>query len=550
MAKRVKVAGISGNTVITADGQRLRIIGNARPGGYVYTDGVVAYGYSLPGAIIKKPAKRIPTGYPLYDVGGYYDEHWRYLGYLQKPYNDDVTLFDFDNLENPVLHWYGRPAFFNDGENFYSLRGSWENPVLYSSASKKKQDLQGRKLFLGYIPGLGQVWQSGNLCETFSNIAAKTYRDYEYDYEHKSGKHYRYYYMCDKQSNTPGQIRGYYYGWSSYVTYSLQGNNLSDLTIEYENGSIAVSPIVNDILDKLCLILDAAADESIPAGEPTTPYPAARPYPAVLAYSLAGKRYNGYYSYPPCDSITAQGGCPLYDVDFSKFTEFNGRDMSDASKNYKVIHDIRKISNGIVFELFLIGKFSFYKYYETLTPSSSEVYDPPLPDEDGCYCWRSLEVGYCGRWRVTVTGSSAVLEHIEQEWDAYPFYYNLPSSLSNKRFANTLDFGNGWVFDTYESTPGNESGRVRRLGTNGEADVTYPENYTYVKDIVKIGNKECLVFAPHDGGICHYVNDALVDTGVSYNYSANDSFVVINKPNRLLDFYNRLANVPYYELDS
>ena len=60
MAKRVKVAGVSGNTVITADGQRLRIIGNAMPGGYVWTDGVVAYGYSLPGTIIKKPAvKRI-----------------------------------------------------------------------------------------------------------------------------------------------------------------------------------------------------------------------------------------------------------------------------------------------------------------------------------------------------------------------------------------------------------------------------------------------------------------------------------------------------------
>ena len=550
MAKQVKVAGISGNTVITADGQRLRIIGNAMPGGYVWTDGVVAYGYSLPGTIVKKPAvKRIPTSYPLYDVGGY-DNHWRWLDYVPKPYNDYVQLFDFDDLENPVLYWPGRPAFFNDGKNFYSLRGSWTNPVLYSTAAQQGQALQGRgrKLFLGYIPGLGQVWQSGNLCETFSNIAAKTYTGYDYDYEYKSGKYYNYYSMSNKQSTHPGKL------WDSsgspYVAYSLQGNNLSDLTIEYDNGSVALSPIVNDILDELHSILDAAADESIPWGEPMTPYPAARPDPVTLSYSLAGNGDNRLfrigYSYPPCDNLTAQGGCPLYDVDFSRYSEFNGRSMSDASKDYKIVHNVRKINNSIVFELFLIGHFVFYKYSETLMPSSSEVYDPPLPS-GGCYRWVAREIGYRGRWRVTINGGSIGLTHLGQYWNGYPYQYNIPS-LNNKTFANTLDFGNGWVFDTYESTPGNESGRVRRLGTGGEPDVTYPENYEYVNDIVKIGKKECLVFSPYDG-ICHYVNDALVDT-VGGGYSANDSFVPIDKPDRLLDFYNRLENVPYYELDN
>lgn len=550
MAKQVKVAAVRGNTVITADGQRLRIIGNAMPGGYVWTDGVVAYGYSLPGTIVKKPAvKRIPTSYPLYDVGGYYDEHWRYLCYLPKPYTNDVTLFDFDDLENPVQYWPGRPAFFNDGKNFYSLRGSWTNPVLYSSANQQGQALQGRgrKLFLGYIPGLGQVWQSGNLCETFSNIAAKTYTDNTYDVVGSTEQYYTY----TKQSSHPGQI------WDSsgapFVTYSLQGSNLNDLTIEYDNGSIALSPIVNDILDELHSILDAAADESIPWGEPMTPYPAARPNPVTLSYSLAGNGDNRLfkigYSYPPCDNLTAQGGCPLFDVDFSRYSEFNGRSMSDASKDCKIIHNVRKINNSIVFELFLIGHFVFYKYYETLAPggSGSTTYDPPLPS-GGCYRWVAREIGYRGRWRVTVSGGSVSLKHIEQYWNAYPYHYNMPALLNNKTFANTLDFGNGWVFDTYESTPGNESGRVRHLGTGGEADVTYPENYGYVNDIVKVGNKECLVFAPYDG-ICHYVNDALVGT-VGGGYSANDSFVAIDKPDRLLNFYNRLANVPYYELDN
>ena len=48
MARKVKIVSVQGKTAITADGERLRVIGNIVPNSYGYTDGVVLYGYSLP----------------------------------------------------------------------------------------------------------------------------------------------------------------------------------------------------------------------------------------------------------------------------------------------------------------------------------------------------------------------------------------------------------------------------------------------------------------------------------------------------------------------
>ena len=47
MAYRVKIIGVDGKYAVAEDGTRLRIIGDAVTRGYVYTDGVVAYGYTI-----------------------------------------------------------------------------------------------------------------------------------------------------------------------------------------------------------------------------------------------------------------------------------------------------------------------------------------------------------------------------------------------------------------------------------------------------------------------------------------------------------------------
>ena len=47
MAYRVKIVGTNGKYAVTENGTRLRIIGDAVPRGYVYTDGAVVYGYTI-----------------------------------------------------------------------------------------------------------------------------------------------------------------------------------------------------------------------------------------------------------------------------------------------------------------------------------------------------------------------------------------------------------------------------------------------------------------------------------------------------------------------
>jgi len=51
MAYRVKVVSVDGKYAVTEDGTRLRIIGDSVPRGYVYTDGIVAYGYAIKGYV-------------------------------------------------------------------------------------------------------------------------------------------------------------------------------------------------------------------------------------------------------------------------------------------------------------------------------------------------------------------------------------------------------------------------------------------------------------------------------------------------------------------
>lgn len=62
MARKVTVASVANGWLTTRDGERLRIIGNwnPKPGGIAYTDGVIVYGYSLPGYVAPPRKKAKP----------------------------------------------------------------------------------------------------------------------------------------------------------------------------------------------------------------------------------------------------------------------------------------------------------------------------------------------------------------------------------------------------------------------------------------------------------------------------------------------------------
>ena len=112
MAKKVKVEAVQGKYVITSDGQRLTLIGNSRPGSYVYTDGTVAYGYdNITNKTDNAPISHVLPLYPLYGTFG-----WRPADYIAKS-GKTRGILEHKTLHG-VFNKYG-PAWYNDARNVY-----------------------------------------------------------------------------------------------------------------------------------------------------------------------------------------------------------------------------------------------------------------------------------------------------------------------------------------------------------------------------------------------------------------------------------------------
>lgn len=422
---KVTISKVDGRYAYDINGNRLRIISNLQvyPGCKVFTDGLVIYGYhnTMSGG---SQAPSVPVTIPLY--------HWDYDDnatlYRDKLYMDTLyywtkTLTDvrggygmavkgvFPPNVGPL--WPGRPPFFNSRRHLYSLRGSWENPVLYTFKGDEPVNVPGKRLFLANDEHENFFWQTGDYCETALEITGRTFPWIEYAGSNTYVKNIH---------NFSGQA----------YTYSLKSSGLRDLSLVFGDTLISehtvdICGIVDDILAGIAGEIKTLQDNSIPAGEPTTPYYEAPPDPYLLAFGLCSWKENevlGVYpaesdalnDSPPCDSDSAKGGCPLYNVS----TAFG----DTAGVNFRVIRRPHLLDDGSVqFRLGVRGCYAWFPYVETMNPGT--YYNPPSP-AGGSYLWEPRWMRYVGEWLITVPydgrqyGAPVLTEIFRSFWSEMP----------------------------------------------------------------------------------------------------------------------------------
>jgi len=579
MAKRVKVAGISGNSVITADGQRLRIIGNAMPGGYVYTDGVVAYGYSLPGTIIKKPAKKAQLTLPLFCYANKYDNGY-FVSTFKKDCKNAITQYGHEDSEiNTMFCWYGRPYQFHAGNNVYALRGNYSNPSLYDADGNVLNVDVSKRLYLTHDRDLGFCWQKGGLCQTFSTWFSTQFQKIEYDreWDWHGGSHYIYtFYVTDKQWN---------YDYDDIDYYDIQcaiGNaDITDLKVLYDNGVINLNPIVQQLLaDALVLLKQKqAAAVDLRGLDPANAYPTTLPDPVIIGYwlgtnvSVVDDIFNGEHNTYPIDPDAGQGGNPLVDA---KSVAYNatGHSLSGAyDYDCRVIHNLRKIGNGIEFYLNLRGIYSCYGY-DTLSADKLD-YDPvneytPAATADS-WLWCRGSIGRDGQfdnfpvcaeidfwYKVTITNGSASFQRIyaKNNQSVYKMLWSFTQ--------HTREFDNDYTWTQTALNTGYIVHKTEQL----------PGNWLWVRDILQLGDNKVLVVGTYSWietkedetevtvtkqGIALYEKDKFVSFAELYVFWSekfldgkpyNPNFDLITSIKKFKSQYEALINVPYYELDN
>lgn len=143
MAQLVRIINVNGNNVQTADGRTLRIIGNAKPGRFGWTDGKVLYGYAIPGGynapVLRK--KRFPFLVRYNNGGTFYDVFTR-----------NGQQFPVYAKCPPRLWWKNR-IYDCDGTYIYE-----NGQVLYDLASAYVMYFRDRKF----------DFQAGDYCPTLS----------------------------------------------------------------------------------------------------------------------------------------------------------------------------------------------------------------------------------------------------------------------------------------------------------------------------------------------------------------------------------------------
>ena len=603
---KTMIASVSGNTATDVTGRRLKVISNQAvyPGAVVYTDGAVVYGWDWTNdQYVVAPKKRTVAGVPLYVAGptstSTPDDLYK-LTALKEPYSSPESL-DVSITPYAIPLWSGRPPFFNDKKEFYSLRGSWESPRLYkASKGTAGERVTGRRLLLGIDDRKGFIWQAGHLCQTKDTL-----------------DNTEYYYIT---SSTSGQTKTYAVGTktysqygSSYVRppsgingypcYSLQNDDLSDLRIIYgrdggADTTVRLSPIVSNILSRIRAYVDGMAAATVPPStlvNPLVPYPDVVPDTTQLGYCLGADTlydddYYGVMNYgfaapyhywqglndncgsgrvPPCDNLTAKGGNPLYSVDFSNYSEYTSSEANNANgynKRYKTIHNVHFVGNVLYFDLCVYSTMIWYPYKETLTPVSGYTYNPALPAGGDAYLWMPCRLRYVGWWRVAYHAGSYTVQEISHKINepALDSGYYPDDVVYN---GSSVDLGDGYAVNyTYDATTGYLTAVVR-CTYDDDYGITHTATVLTLRDsssaelcsvraIVKLAEKECLVFTRKY--IYHIKNNSLLDT-IEYldaaDYPAqhvytgkvvNDSFTVNKNVARLKKFYDLLANIPYY----
>lgn len=590
MAKQVKVAAVQGKTVITADGQRLRIIGNARPGGYVYTDGVVAYGFNWPGyeyRAYKKKKTDIIADFPLYISNRFYNSAspqeeanwWIRIEALARPY-DTVVPLNTGLTSGTVKLWYGRPAYFNSRNEFFSLRGSWENPVLYRS-SGGSVNVPGKRLLLGYDVERGLIWQEGNLVKQKATIDAMTYNRSSHSRTMKWDSATSSYYYLDEYTVSP---RTSVTTPIASASYSLQGQDLSDLRLIFglpggAETAININPVVQDILPSIRAVIDQMAVDSVPSGVPAVPYPS-QETAAQMGYGLVGGGYDDWYEHnygyaspyhslvrptthllpaPACDDDTAKGGNPLYTVDFAQYSEYGVSDHPDRRCfDFRQIHNVRFSGNTLFFDLYIHSYLVYYPYASATSALPSTYnnrrveYDPALPSGGG-YVYRDTHIMYVGWWRVEYdlnagTFAATELSRLTESGTSQGWVVNTTC------FPSSVDFGNGYKYKVEVSNNTVSYSVVYKDGQGVEHSLALPSGSTFDGlRLIKTVPGGCLVFCLNT--VYYFKNNVFMHATVygsgeplNPGYAHNDNFIDNKDVNSLPAFVAALANVPYYEL--
>ena len=609
MAKRVKIARVDGNYAVTESGQRLRIIGNARPGQYAFTDGVVVYGYSPIGSEYRFLKRKKPDLLlPIYDYDVYSSGYAALAGLGGINIRDwQVTVPSIDIQDYQKQVWLGRNVLFNDKTKFYSLRGSYYSHDLYVSGRERPVYAPSKALFLGHDDHGMFFWQTGSYCWSKATMEAVTYPELnyvgsEYDYDLSTPD-------IDTEPPdpmpTPPPVAGYVdvyekvtrnydlSDWYVKRTFAMSSSIEDDLRLVYGtldgmNRSINVKQVVDTILNRVGSMLknyqEQLPDDPNNPGQPdpdfpTTPYFNGPPDPVLCDFSLDTTEPfigsgNGDIICPPCDSDYAHGGNPNCTPDWWNIPEFEDEwsmDPYDVGGDYRVIHNVVRHNGSIQFEIGIRAHFMCFPVDFNGALEFEPVPDPdnppsPVPtyylprvqDPDGEYLWTSEGVAYTGRWIVGNDGSS--LTEISRE--IYGFSNGVaPSGV--QEFEYEKELGNGFKAEyrlQYEYDPNDHSVitdtwlqcRIKK------GMLTLPQRFVNVYAVVPYDDSTVLVIADLDSHVeqgsenyfvYQFRNRSVVLLDKSRQFSVNQgntNCIFTEDYSKMAPFFNALRNIPYY----
>ena len=562
---KARVASIDGRKVTDDKGNELLLISNIEVsiGSTVYTDGKYIYGYRLPenGAVPYLPAKKKGTlPFYLYDHG--FLDKYGLLGILVPSFNEVwATEVPWDT----VPQWHGRPAFFNDTEKFFSFRGSWAAPKLYTNGKDEPYNIQADRLLVGNDSNGIFFWQTGNHCVQKSVMLAKQYPNIkyvDYYYDPDVGG-----YVTEYEKET----KNYDVDEASYddfvfdvPTYSLDGSNHNDLSLVYGKAdqdidTIDVATIVDNILTQAQDILKTYQDAGAGGMDYYYENP---PMPTLLDWSI-GCDENVYttnmfdWHYPPCDTNSSVGGNPQQKLDFWQIPEYRNAEYSpneqaydamkfnDECNDYRVIHKPIRLENGdIQFMLTVRGHFVWYPTVDQTYPNKH--YKPSASTSNPEAIWRAELVRYTGSWLVTVGATTTMTEYFRGFYSY--IMWNLPNDTG---YAYTQRHEGGyrteWRWDAADNT---FKGRVKR------GNVTIPQEFRNVYAVIPYSDSKVLVLGSMDVDDPDYTADngrfytierdrATLEASALTYVGDNDSYMFVSEYNKLKALYDALVNVPY-----
>ena len=571
MAKRVRIASVQGNTAITADGERIEIIGNARvnSGSYVWTDGVVAYGYVPTGGEYKRTRKKLGGILPLY---GYLDDSYLddMLGVVIPAITGQPSGVTIPSYTIPM--WKGKPTFLNDGKKFYSFRGGWDYPKLYATGKEQPYNISGHRLYLGNDDKGNWFWQTGNYCWQKSHMESVTYPKLEYqgrEYDPDAGYYVEVY---DKVTETFDADDNTKSGQAyEYPTYSLDNTDHNDLalvygTLERDRDTISLQPIVDDILNTAKGMIKQLQETKPQGASPTSvPYYGGPPDPVLCEFALITKEGHN----PPCDTNSSHGGSPLYIPNWRNINEYTngGEDSTQAESvisagyyspyagEYRVIQNPLKDGDVIQFMLTVTAEFQWFPYYMEL--DTTKHYRPAITAA-GAYLWNTGWIDYEGSWLITVENGQVTKSEISRRFDGIQDYHSvIPASIRNQYTERAC----GGL--TVQNTPDvNISSKwIRRIK---KGSIVFPKSFQNIYAVVPYDKKTVFVYGELDwddpdtdnafvyvvGGTSATLKNA-GDIGFSYDtVIRNDSYVFSEDYTKLKKLYTALENIPYVEQDS